>query len=49
MPVVAEPRRVLVTGGAGFAGYPPTISPEDGDRRTWPWFQESVFRPSARP
>jgi UDP-glucose 4-epimerase len=30
-------------------GYAPTISREDGIRRTWQWFQESVFRPSARP
>ena len=73
---MAEPRRVLVTGGAGapdhpveyrperpgevgrnFAsydlarqvlGYPPTIGREDGIRRAWQWFQESVFRASAR-
>jgi UDP-glucose 4-epimerase len=30
-------------------GYAPTISREDGIRRTWRWFQESVFRASARP
>lgn len=30
-------------------GYAPTISREDGIRRTWQWFQESVFRASARP
>jgi UDP-glucose 4-epimerase len=30
-------------------GYAPTINREDGIRRTWQWFQESVFRPSALP
>jgi len=29
-------------------GYAPTISREDGIRRTWQWFQEAVFRPGAR-
>ena len=28
-------------------GYAPTISREDGIRRTWEWFSEAVFAPGA--